>query len=304
MNFQQLRCVHEIVQQGFNLTHAAHALFTSQPGVSKMVLDFESELGFDVFLRHGKRIKGLTKEGEQVYPFIIKVLRSMADLKENAAECKNPRMGRLTIATTHTQARYVLPPVIMAFREQYPDVRLSLLQGAPSQIAQMVLSGQADIAVATESIADTHGLRATPCYTWQHKILLPKNHPLTKLEHLSITQLACFPLVTYDPAFAGRTKIDRAFLNAHVTPDIVLEAIDADVIRTYVEVGMGVGILAGMALDAMKDNLTQANLIALDAGGLFGLNTTFAAVREDRFLREYEHVFIDLLTKKTPQFSL
>ena len=304
MNFQQLRCVHEIVQQGFNLTQAAQALFTSQPGVSKMVLDFESELGFDIFLRHGKRIKGLTKEGEQVYPFVIKVLRSMSDLIENAAECKNPRLGRLIIATTHTQARYVLPPVIMAFREQYPDVRLSLLQGAPSQIAQMVLSGQADIAVATESIADTHGLQATPCYTWQHKILLPKNHPLAQLEQLSITELARFPLVTYDPAFAGRTKIDRAFLNAHVTPDIVLEAIDADVIRTYVEVGMGVGILAGMALDAMKDNLTQTNLLALDAGELFGWNTTFAAVREDRFLREYEHVFIDLLTKKTPKISL
>jgi LysR family cys regulon transcriptional activator len=295
MNFQQLRCVHEIVQQGFNLTHAAQALFTSQPGVSKMVLDFENELGFDLFLRHGKRIKGLTKEGEQVYPFVVKVLQSMADLKENAAECKNPRMGRLTIATTHTQARYVLPPVIMAFREQYLP--------APSQIAQMVLSGQADIAVATESIADTHGLRATPCYTWQHKILLPKDHPLTKLKRLSITDLVAFPLVTYDPAFAGRTKIDRAFLNAQVTPDIVLEAIDADVIRTYVEVGMGVGILAGMALDAMKDNLTQTNLMALDAGSLFGLNTTFAAVREDRFLREYEHVFIDLLTKKTPKNS-
>ncbi|TDR31705.1 LysR substrate-binding domain-containing protein [Hydromonas duriensis] len=301
MNFQQLRCVREIVQQNFNLTQAAHALFTSQPGVSKMVLDLENQLGFNVFLRHGKRIKGLTKEGEQIYPFIEKVLQNMADLKEKAAECRNPHIGRLTIATTHTQARYVLPAVMMAFRTRYPEVRLSLLQGAPSQIAQMVLSGQADIAVATESISDTQGLQATPCYTWQHQILLPKNHPLTQLPKMSIEQLARYPLVTYDPAFAGRTKIDRAFVNAQVTPDIVLEAIDADVIRTYVEVGMGIGILSGLALESMKDNLNTSNLTTINAGDLFGLNTTFVAVREDRFLREFEHVFIDLLIHKTPK---
>lgn len=300
MNFQQLRCVREIVQQNYNLTQAAQALFTSQPGVSKMVLDLEEELGFSVFLRHGKRIRGLSKEGERVYPFVVKVLQSMVDLKDVAAECKNPQIGRLTIATTHTQARYVLPPVILAFRHLYPDVRLSLLQGAPSQIAQMVLSGQADIAVATESISDTQGLTATACYTWQHKILLPKNHALNQLKKLTIEELARYPLVTYDPAFAGRSKIDRAFSQAHVSPDIVLEAIDADVIRTYVEVGMGVGILSGLALSSMKDYLVNADLIALDAGELFGLNTTFAAVREDRFLREYEEIFIKLLTQQKP----
>lgn len=298
MNFQQLRCVREIVRQGFNLTQAAQVLFTSQPGASKMVLELESELGFTIFLRHGKRLKGLTKEGEQVFPYMDKILQNLSELKDVALECKDPSIGRLRIATTHTQARYVLPPIIMAFRLRYPDVRLSLLQGAPSQIAQMVLTGQADIAVATESIADTEGLTATPCYTWQHKILLPGNHPLALAPHLTITELARYPIVTYDPAFAGRSKIDRAFEAAHVVPDIVLEAIDADVIRTYVEVGLGVGILAGMALDAMKDNLSQTDLVALDAGGLFGMNTTFSAVREDSFLREYERFFIDLFAQK------
>ena len=291
MNLQQLRCVREIVRQGFNLTQAAQALFTSQPGVSKVIIDFEGEVGFAIFIRHGKRIKGLTPEGERLLPYIEHVLNGMADLKDVAAECRNPNQGRLTIATTHTQARYALPSVIAQFRQRYPDVRLSLLQGAPTLIAQMVLSGQADIAVATESIAKTDGLTATPCYEWQHKILLPKSHPLNATE-LNVTALSAYPIVTYDPAFAGRGKIDAAFAAAHVQPDIVLEAIDADVIRTYVEVGLGVGILAGMAL---KDRPLN-DLVSIDAGDLFGWNTTYAAMRTDRYAREYERVFIELLS--------
>lgn len=292
MNLQQLRCVREVIRQGFNLTQAASVLFTSQPGVSKVIIDFEGELGFDVFVRHGKRVKGLTPEGERLLPSIDAVLQGMHNLRNVAAECKNPNQGRLTIATTHTQARYALPAVIAQFRVRYPDVRLSLLQGAPTQIAQMVLSGQADIAVATEAIAITEGLTATPCYEWQHKILLPKNHPLSR-EPLTVATLAAYPIVTYEPAFSGRGKIDAAFAAAHVVPDIVLEAIDADVIRTYVEIGLGVGILAGMALDKMP---ADGDLIAIDAGVLFGSNTTFAAMRTDRYVREYERVFIELLT--------
>lgn len=292
MNLQQLRCVREVIRQNFNLTQAASVLFTSQPGVSKVIIDFEGELGFDVFVRHGKRVKGLTPEGERLLPSIDAVLQGMLNLRNVAAECKNPNQGRLTIATTHTQARYALPAVIAQFRVRYPDVRLSLLQGAPTQIAQMVLSGQADIAVATEAIAITEGLTATPCYEWQHKILLPKNHPLNR-EPLTVATLAAYPIVTYEPAFSGRGKIDAAFAAAHVVPDIVLEAIDADVIRTYVEIGLGVGILAGMALDKMP---ADGDLIAIDAGFLFGSNTTFAAMRTDRYVREYERVFIELLT--------
>lgn len=293
MNLQQLRCVREITQQNYNLTQAANALFTSQPGVSKIVLDFEGELGFDIFIRHGKRIKGLTVEGERLLPYIESVLDGMTDLKAAALECKNPKQGHLTIATTHTQARYALPTVIAQFRQRYPDVRLSLLQGAPAQIAKMVLSGQADIAIATESIAQTDGLNAVPCYEWQHKVLLPKNHPLN-LCPLSIFELGQYPIVTYDPAFAGRGKIDAAFAAAGIRPDIVLEAIDADVIRTYVEVGLGIGILAGMALD----NLSQdSHLVTIDAGALFGWNTTYAATRVDRYVREYERVFIGFLAQ-------
>lgn len=292
MNLQQLRCVREVVRQDFNLTQAANSLFTSQPGVSKIIIDFEHELGFDLFIRHGKRVKGLTQEGERLLPFVDSVLEKVINLREVAAECKNPNKGRLTIATTHTQARYALPKLIARFRLLYPDVRLSLLQGAPSQIAQMVLSGQANIAVATETIAQTEGLSAVKCYEWQHKILLQKNHPLIKAE-LSIHSLADYPIVTYDPAFSGRGRIDAAFIAAGVEPNIVLEAIDADVIRTYVEVGLGVGILAGVAVDQMP---IDGQLLAIDAGQLFGVNTTYAAMRTDRYIREYERVFLDLLT--------
>jgi LysR family cys regulon transcriptional activator len=292
MNLQQLRCVTEIVAQGFNLTQAAQKLFTSQPSVSKIIIDFEAELGFELFIRHGKRLKGLSPEGLTLLPHMQTVLHNMRSLRDVASECKNPQQGRLTIATTHTQARYALPAVIAQFRVAFPEVRLSLLQGAPAQIAQMVLGGVADIAVATESIAHTQGLSASPCYDWQHKILLPKNHPLAS-QSLTLEHLSAYPLITYEAAFAGRAKIDAAFKNAHLKADIVLEAIDADVIRTYVELGLGVGIMAGMALDALDPN---GALRALDAGDLFGWNTTFAAIKTDRFVRDYERAFMALLS--------
>jgi LysR family transcriptional regulator, cys regulon transcriptional activator len=295
MNLQQLRCIREIVRQDFNLTNAAHALFTSQPAVSKTVMDFEADMGFDVFIRHGKRIKGLTNEGERILPAVEKILQDLKDLRDIADETKNPNKGHLTIATTHTQARYALPRLIQIFRQEYPEVRLSLLQGTPAQITQMVLSNQADVAIATEGIVRTEGLTAMPCYEWQHKILLPLKHPLTKLKKITLAELARYPLVTYDPAFAGRGKIDAAFAKEGVQTDIVLEAIDADVIRTYVEVGLGVGIMAAIALDAMGDELAKKQLVAMDAGHLFGVNTTYAAVKTDRYLKEYEQRFFDLL---------
>ena len=294
MNIQQLRCIREVVRQNFNLTQASAVLFTSQPAVSKAVMDFEDDVGFLVFIRHGKRIKGLSAEGARILPMLERTLQSFQDLKDLAFEAKNPNKGRLTIATTHTQARYALPRLIQVFRSEYPDVQLSLLQGAPSQVAQMVLTDQADIAVATEVIARTDGLTATACYDWQHKILLPENHPLLSIEQPSIADLAEYPIVTYDPAFAGRAKIDAAFAAAQLHPNIVLEAIDADVIRTYVEVGLGIGILAGMALEGISDELARKGLTAMDAGHLFGMNTTYAAVKQDRYLKEYGRRFIEL----------
>ena len=294
INLQQLRYVREIVRQDFNLTRAAEVLFTSQPGVSNTVLDLESLLGFDLFERHGKRIRGLTKEGIILFPHLERILQEMEDFKELVQECKDPKFGRLTIATTHTQARYVLPKVISKFREKYPDVRLSLLEGAPSQIAQMVLHDHADIAVATEKLAATEGLHSQPCYEWTHQLLFLTNHPLAQKTKPKITDIAEYPIITYDPAFAGRAKIDKAFIDAHVRPDIVLEAIDADVIRTYVELGLGVGILSDMALSNI--DCGELGLIKRDAGYLFGKNTSYASVKNDRFLREYERYFIELLT--------
>ena len=299
INLQQLRYVREIVRQDFNLTRASEVLFTSQPGVSKTILDLESSLGFDLFERHGKRIRGLTKEGTILLPQLERILQVMDGFKDLVYECKNPKFGRLTIATTHTQARYVLPQVIAKFREKYPDVRLSLIEGAPSQIAQMVLHDHADIAVATERLAATEGLDSQACYEWTHQLLFPANHPLVNKSKPKISDIAEYPIITYEPAFAGRAKIDKAFIDAHMRADVVLEAVDADVIKTYVELGLGVGILAGMALNEAE--CEQKGLIKRDAGYLFGKNTTYASVKIDRFLREYERYFIELLTQRNPQ---
>ena len=274
INLQQLRYVREIVRQDFNLTRASEVLFTSQPGVSKTILDLESSLGFDLFERHGKRIRGLTKEGTILLPQLERILQEMDGFKDLVYECKNPKFGRLTIATTHTQARYVLPQVIAKFREKYPDVRLSLIEGAPSQIAQMVLHDHADIAVATERLAATEGLDSQACYEWTHQLLFPANHPLVNKSKPKISDIAEYPIITYEP-------------------------VDADVIKTYVELGLGVGILAGMALNEAE--CEQKGLIKRDAGYLFGKNTTYASVKIDRFLREYERYFIELLTQRNPQ---
>jgi LysR family cys regulon transcriptional activator len=292
MNLHQFRFLREAVRQNFNLTEAAKALFTSQPGVSKAIIELEEELGVDIFTRHGKRIRGLTEPGRAVLKSVEVIMREVDSLKRIGKEFAAQDSGSFTIATTHTQARYSLPKVVQSFAQKYPKVRLSLLQGNPKQIAEMVLNDQADLAIATEAIADMDGLISLPCYQWEHQVVVPPDHPLLKAKPLTLEDIAAYPLITYDAAFAGRNKIDHAFALRGLKPDILLEAIDADVIKTYVELGMGVGIIAGMAFDAERDR----NLRALSAGHLFGTNVSRVAMKNGAYLRGYVYTFIELLT--------
>ncbi|MFZ6730895.1 CysB family HTH-type transcriptional regulator [Undibacterium sp. Ji42W] len=291
MNLHQLRFVREAVRQNFNLTEAAKALFTSQPGVSKAIIELEEELGVDIFTRHGKRIRGLTEPGRAVLKSVELIMQEIDGLKRIGKEFAAQDSGSFTIATTHTQARYALPKVVQAFMQKYPKVRLSLLQGNPKQIAEMVMRDQADIAIATEAIAGFDGLISLPCYQWEHVVVVPVDHPLLKLKNISLEEIANYSLITYDAAFAGRSKIDHAFQIRSLKPDILLEAIDADVIKTYVELGMGVGIIAGMAFDAERDK----NLRAIPVGQLFGMNVSRVAIKQGAYLRSYIYTFIELL---------
>ncbi len=291
MNLHQFRFVREAVRQNFNLTEAAKALFTSQPGVSKAIIELEEELGIDIFTRHGKRIRGLTEPGKQVLKSVETILQEIEGLKRIGKEFASQDAGSFTIATTHTQARYSLPTVVQAFSQKFPKVRLSLLQGNPKQVAEMVLNDQADLAIATEAIADIDGLVSLPCFQWEHMVVVPPSHPLAQAKTLTLEELATFPLITYDAAFAGRNKIDLAFQRRGLKPDVVLEAIDADVIKTYVELGMGVGIIAGLAFNANRDT----GLKAIPAGQLFGMNLSRVALKEGAYLRSYVYTFIELM---------
>lgn len=292
MNLHQLRFVREAVRQNFNLTEAAKALFTSQPGVSKAIIELEEELGVDIFARHGKRIRGLTEPGRAVLKSVEMIMQEIDGLKRIGKEFAAQDSGSFTIATTHTQARYALPKLVQAFMQKYPKVRLSLLQGSPKQIAEMVMRDQADIAIATEAITSVDGLVSMPCYQWEHVVVVPPDHPLLKLKTISLEDIARYPLITYDAAFAGRSKIDHAFELRHLKPDVLLEAIDADVIKTYVELGMGVGIIAGMAFDPERD----VNLRTIPVGHLFGMNVSRVAVRQGAYLRTYMYTFIEMLS--------
>jgi LysR family cys regulon transcriptional activator len=291
MNLHQFRFVREAVRQNFNLTEAAKALFTSQPGVSKAIIELEEELGIDVFSRHGKRIRGLTEPGRQVLKSVELILQEIESLKRIGKEFAAQDSGSFTIATTHTQARYSLPAVVQAFAQKFPKVRLSLLQGNPKQVAEMVVNGQADLAIATEAIAEIDSLVSLPCFQWEHMVVVPPDHPLLKSKELTLEEIAEYPLITYDAAFAGRNKIDQAFTRRALKPDVLLEAIDADVIKTYVELGMGVGIIAGLAFDGARD----LNLRAIPAGHLFGTNISRVALKQGAYLRSYVFTFIEIL---------
>jgi LysR family cys regulon transcriptional activator len=291
MNLHQLRFVREAVRQNYNLTEAAKALFTSQPGVSKAIIELEEELGVDIFTRHGKRIRGLTEPGREVLKAVELIMQEIEGLKRIGKEYAAQDSGSFTIATTHTQARYALPKVVQAFTQKYPKVRLSLLQGNPRQVAEMVMRDQADIAIATEGIASIDGLVSIPCYQWEHVVVVPPDHPLLKAKVLTLEEIAAWPLITYDGAFTGRAKIDSAFALRGLKPDVLLEAIDADVIKTYVELGLGVGIIAGMAFDAERDR----GLRAMSVGHLFGSNVSRMALKQGAYLRSYVYTFIELL---------
>lgn len=296
MNLQQCRFVRETIRRDFNLTEAAKALYTSQPGVSKAIIEFEDELGIKIFERHGKRIKGLTKPGVAVSQIIERIMREVDNLKKVSDEFARRDEGGLVIACTHTQARYLLPKVIPLFRQQFPKVHLSLAEGSPAQLAEMVLQEQADVALATESLALTPGLVTLPVYDWEHIVVVRPDHPLAELRssaarNLSLAQLAQYPIVTYDRAFTGRSTIDDMFASQDIRPDIVLEAIDADVIKTYVDVGLGIGIIAGVAYDPRRD----ANLVGLPVGHLFGTHTTRVGVKAGVFLRDYVYTLLEML---------
>jgi len=290
MNFQQLRYVREAVRQGLNLTEAANVLFTSQPGISKQIRELEDELGVDIFIRRGKRLVDLTEPGRTVVQVIERLLAEADNLRQVGKEFADRDSGSLTIATTHTQARYALPGVVQKFRQSYPKVRLSLQQGSPTQIAEMVSAGQADVAIATEALDHYPDLLALPSYTWHHCVITPHGHPLTKSKHLTLEELAGYPLITYSPEFTGRSHLDQAFAAKGLKMDVVLTAIDADVIKTYTELGLGIGIIAAMAYDKKRD----AKLHAMDAGHLFHNNTTRVAIKRQAFLRRYTYAFIEM----------
>ncbi|PKO46368.1 MAG: HTH-type transcriptional regulator CysB [Betaproteobacteria bacterium HGW-Betaproteobacteria-22] len=291
MKLHQLRYLHEIVRHGLNITAAAEALYTSQPGVSKQIQLIEEELGLQIFSRNGKRLTGLTEPGRQILALAEKVMLNIENIKRVGDEYSDVDVGTFTIATTHTQARYKLPAAVTAFINKYPLVKLNIHQGNPSQVAEQVSRGDADIGLATESIRDYDNVLCLPCYHWNRCVVVPQGHPLLKEQNLTLELLATYPLITYDFGFTGGTLVSNTFSDAGLTPNIVLTAIDADVIKTYVTLGLGVGLVANMAYDPDRD----LNLVKVDVSHLFADSTTYLGVRKDAFLRSYMYGFIELI---------
>lgn len=290
MNLQQLRYVQEVARCGLNVSEAAEALFTSQPGVSKQIRQLEAELGVEVFVRHGKRLVGVTEPGRAILAIAERMLRDLDNLRQVGDEFSNESEGALSIATTHTQARYALPSVVRDFLARYPRVRLSLHQGNPRQVSEMVLSGEADIAIATELIPDEPELVTLPCQQWNRCIVAVPRHPILQEKPLTLEAIARHPLITYDDAFTGRSKVNKAFLGRGLKPNVVLTALDSDVIKTYVEMDLGIGILARMAFDPAEDR----KLGMIDAAHLFESSTTRLGLRRNAYLRGYVYAFIEL----------
>ena len=295
MNLHQFRFVLEAVRRNLNLTEAAKALHTSQPGVSKAILELEDELGIDIFARHGKRIKRVTEPGQEVLRSIEIIMREVSNLKRIGAQFATQDSGTLSIAATHTQARYVLPAAVAKLRHAYPKVSISLHQGAPEQVARMLLDDVADIGIATEALADHPELITLPCYDWQHALVLPTGHPLQERERIALEDLAQVPLITYHPSYTGRSRIDQAFTQRQLKPHIVLDAIDSDVIKTYVKLGLGVGIVAEMA---MQGDERSPELVSRPLGYLFGHNVSRVAFKRGAYLRQFVLRFAEFLSER------
>lgn len=290
MNFQQLRIIRETVRRNFNLTEVANALNTSQSGVSKHIKDLEDELGVELFVRRGKRLLGLTQPGQELVGIVERILLDTQNIKKLGEQFSNRDRGQLAVATTHTQARYALPPVVTAFKREFPKVNLVLNEASPTEIVSMLQDGRADIGVATEALQDVPELAVFDYYTWYHGVIVPKDHPLTAETELTLEAIAEWPIVTYQKGFTGRGRIDEAFDKAEIVPDFVMTALDADVIKAYVELELGVGIIASMAFSAERD----PHLRLLNAHRLFAANTARIAVRRGTYLRGYAYRFIEL----------
>lgn len=304
MKLQQLRFIREVARCGLNVSAAAEALYTAQPGVSNQIRMLEDELDVQIFERNGKRLVGVTEPGKAILDLTERVLKEVDNIKKVGAEFSNNARGTLSIATTHTQARYALPHAVKAFRERYPEVRLQMHQGNPTQIAELAVSGVADIAIATEGISLYEDLVMIPCYEWQHCVIAPLDHALTQMPQLTLAAIAEYPIITYDFAFAGRSKINLAFEKEGLAPNVVLTAIDSDVIKTYVKLGLGIGLVAGMAYEPERDQ----DLRAMDTGHLFGPSMTRIGIRRGMYVRGYMFDFIELfaphLDRKTVEAAM
>ncbi|MDH0867159.1 CysB family HTH-type transcriptional regulator [Mitsuaria sp. GD03876] len=295
MNLHQFRFVQEAARRNLNLTETAKALYTSQPGVSKAILELEEELGVDIFSRHGKRLRSITEPGRQVLKSIEIIMREVGNLKRIGEEYSKQDVGTLSIATTHTQARYVLPGPVTQLRKQFPQVNIGLHQGSPDQVARMLIDETADVGLATESLSQFEELVTLPAYEWQHVLVMRAEHPLAQVERIDLEHLAAQPLVSYHPSFTGRTRIDRAFAQRQLTPNIVLEAIDSDVIKTYVRLGLGVGIVAEMAV---REDPPGGELVSRPLGHLLGQNVARIAFKRGAYLRNYVYSFAELLSDR------
>ncbi len=293
MKLRQLHYIHEVARRGLNVTAAAEALFTSQPGVSKQIKLLEEELGVDVFVRNGKHLSEITPAGKRILDYTARLLSEAENIKNVAEEFRDTDRGDLSIATTHTQARYALPQVIQRFRKLYPKVTLHLHQGSPPQIAKMAAEGQADFAIATEAMHHFDSLVMLPCYQWNRCVLVKPDHPLAAVRKLTLKDVAQYPIVTYTFGFTGRSKLDQAFAARGLKPDVVLTAVDADVIKTYVRLDMGVGIIANMAYDERADK----DLKRLAASHLFEPSVTHIGFRRGMFLRRYMYDFMSVFAE-------
>lgn len=290
MKLQQLKYVREVARRGLSISAAAQALHASQPGVSNQIQLLEDELGLLIFERHGKRLSGVTAIGEAVIAMAERVLQEVDNLREQAADSRHEKKGTLSIGTTHTQARYALPPAIKAFSQQYPDVHLNMVQGTPPEVAEMAATGSVDLAIATEGLSRFDNLAVLPCYEWNRTVITPKDHPLLAEKKLTLEAISKYPILTYVMGFTGRAQQDQAFIERGLQPNVIFTATDADVIKTYVELGLGIGIIASMAFEPSKD----APLQAIDASHLFQPSTTHMGIRKGSYLRGYSYAFIEL----------